>query len=113
MPIRHSRGRLRRHLAATPSPSDGFAMRGRKLVDAERRSAECLARDQSNRLETDASLLIRRIASPKRGAMVMVRRLAQVFISGVASIESVTTMDLSLEALMRSTALPDSTPWVQ
>src|SRR5215467_13626970 len=55
---------------------------------------------QSNRLETDASLLIRRIASPSSGAMEMVRILAQAFIASVAWMESVTTMDFSLEFLM-------------
>ena len=44
--------------------------------------------------------------------MVMLRILAQAFIASVAWMESVTTMDFSLEFLMRSTALPDSTPWV-
>ena len=55
---------------------------------------------------------MRRMASPIRGAMEMLRILGQDFMSAVASMESVTTIDLSLEFLIRCTAPPDSTPWV-
>ena len=45
------------------------------------------------------------MASPISGAMEIRRRLGQAIIPGVASMESVTTMDLSWEAAIRSIAV--------
>lgn len=53
---------------------------------------------QSKRLETLSSLLIRRMASPSRGAIEMRLILTHLRTSSVAAIESVTTIDFSFDA---------------
>ncbi len=67
---------------------------------------------QSNRLETDFSSAVRRIASPNRVAMETTRIFRALSIAAVDSIESVITSSFKREAVMRATAPPDKTPWV-
>src|SRR5262249_30148903 len=71
-----------------------------------------LSARQSNRLETDSSAAVRPIASPLRLATERVRILRATLTAWVGWIESVMTSSLRLEAVMRATAPPESTPWV-
>ena len=68
--------------ARKTASASGF--RGRRTIAARDRNREAGDGTQSNRLETDASLLMRRIASPISGAMEMLRILGQARISAVA-----------------------------
>src|SRR5271157_3162768 len=65
---------------------------------------------QQNRLETDRSSLIRRIASAISGAIVTWRMLCAVRTASVATMLSVMTSLSIGEATTRATAPPDSTP---
>ena len=67
---------------------------------------------QLNRLETDRSSLIRRIASPISGAIVSWRILWAARTASVATMLSVMTSVSIGEAATRDTAGPDNTPWV-
>src|SRR5258708_40337675 len=67
---------------------------------------------QSNRLDTDSSDAVRRIASEIRPAIESERMFGVFFTASVAWIESVITSSLSFDEAMRWVAPPDSTPWV-
>src|SRR5579883_2355352 len=67
---------------------------------------------QSNRLETERSSLIRRIASAISGAIESWRILCATRTASVARMLSVITSSCSGEAVTRPTAPPDSTPWL-
>jgi predicted AAA+ superfamily ATPase len=66
--------------------------------------------DQSNRLETEASSAMRRMASPISGAMVRMRMRSQALVASVGRMVSVITSSLSAELPTRATAAPESTP---
>src|SRR5690606_26501286 len=63
--------------------------------------------------DTDDSVEIRSIVSASSSAIETWRILPQALASSRSGIVSVTTSSSSTDSLMRSTALPDSTGWVQ
>lgn len=68
--------------------------------------------DHSNKTLTDSPLAVRVIAFANIGAMEMVRIVDEALTASVAQIVSVMTSEPRSDPSIRSTALPDSTPWV-
>ena len=68
--------------------------------------------NQSNKLETELSSLIRLIASAIKGAMVNCLMLWDTRTASVAMMLSVMTRSSMGDDVTRATAPPDNTPWV-
>ncbi len=93
-------------------PSGAGHRRFRALIPADAPACRRVRAFYWNRLETDFSSAMRRIASAISGAMVSWRTLWLCRTASVARMLSVVTISLSGEAPTRATAPPDSTPWL-